>query len=475
MAYKKGDRYQRTMFPEAIEDYVGGDDPVRVYDVFVDQIDMEKMGITYNEVQEGPSAYDPRAMLKLLLYGYSYGWRSSRKLERAVHHNISFIWLMSGLKPDHKTIANFRKNNKDALTNLLKQTARMCVALNLIEGNTLFVDGTKIRANASREATHSREYWESRLEQMDQRITKILDECEITDHQETGSLVQIDKDLQDKEALKERIQNLLKVMDRESMSSGNLTDPDCIMSKSRQGSHASYNAQIVVDDKEGLIVSSSVHAKGNDTNLLSEAIDKANQTLENPCLTACADAGYSSIADTKKLVDQGTVVIVPNQQQALHVQKEDPFSKSHFLYDEANNVYICPEGNVLNYSYYSKSKKMHIYRIRRQNVCNQCKHYGECTRNKIGRSISRLQNEKTNEMLISLYNSSKGQAVYRRRKTKVELPFGHIKRNLKGGTFLLRGLRGANAEMSLNATCFNIVRMISLLGGVGPAMKAIAT
>ena len=447
---------------------------MRVYDVFVDQIDLEKMGVMYNETQEGPPAYDPRAMLKLLLYGYSYGWRSSRKLERAVHHNISFIWLMSGLKPDHKTIANFRKNNKAALTNLLKQTARMCVALNLIEGNTLFVDGTKIRANASREATHSKEYWKSRLEEMDQRITEILDECEKTDSQETGSLVQVDEDLQDKGVLKKRIQNLLQGMDRESMSSGNLTDPECIMSKSRQGSHASYNAQIVVDDKEGLIVSSTVHAKGNDANLLSGEIEKANQILENPCLTACADAGYSSIADTKKLVDQGPVVIVPNQQQALHIQKDDPFSKSHFHYDETNNVYLCPEGKILNYSYYSKSKNMHIYRIRRQNVCTQCKHYGKCTRNKIGRSISRLHDEKTQEMLVSVYTSSQGQSIYNRRKSKVELPFGHIKRNLKGGTFLLRGLEGVNAEMSLNATCFNIVRMISLLGGVGPTMKALS-
>ena len=148
MAYRTGEREQMTLFPKSIEEYVIQDDPVRAYDAFVEALNFTELGILLNDNKIGTSAYDPKAMVKLLVYGYAYGFRSSRKLERAVNHNVSFIWLMSGLKPDHKTIANFRKNNKSALKNILKQCARLCIKLGLIEGNTLFVDGTKIRANA---------------------------------------------------------------------------------------------------------------------------------------------------------------------------------------------------------------------------------------------------------------------------------------------------------------------------------------
>ena len=149
MAYRYGDRKQRTLFPQSIDEYIPQEAPVRAYDVFVDSLDFNELGIKLEPHKVGCPQYDPKIMLKLLLYGYSYGVRSSRKLEREGHYNLSFIWLTGGLKPDHKTIAEFRKNNKVSLRKVLKQCARICVKLDLIEGNTLFVDGTKIRANAS--------------------------------------------------------------------------------------------------------------------------------------------------------------------------------------------------------------------------------------------------------------------------------------------------------------------------------------
>jgi transposase len=149
MAYRSGERRQTVMFPASVEEYVAADDPVRAYDAFVGQLDFGDLGIEVDADQVGPPEYDPEAMLKLLVYGYSYGIRSSRKLERATHHNVSFIWLMGGLQPDHKTIARFRRDHRAALARVLKQCARLCIELNLIAGNTLFVDGTKIRANAS--------------------------------------------------------------------------------------------------------------------------------------------------------------------------------------------------------------------------------------------------------------------------------------------------------------------------------------
>ena len=177
MPYRKGERRQSILFPQSIDEYIKEDDPARVYDAFVEALNFNELGITLDENQVGNPSYYPKSMLKLLLYGPSYGERSSRKLERATHHNISFIWLMEGLTPDHKTIAKFRRDNKSALKNVMKQCAQLCLKLGLIEGNTLFMDGSKIRANASISNTWTEERCQKYLENIDQRIDEILKEC----------------------------------------------------------------------------------------------------------------------------------------------------------------------------------------------------------------------------------------------------------------------------------------------------------
>ena len=156
MAYRYANRNQLQLLPSSIEDYIPPDDPVRAYDAFVEALDLEKLGLNLDPHQVGNPQYHPKVMLKLVVYGYAYGIRSSRKLERAIHHNLSFIWLTSGLKPDHKTIAEFRRKNRSQLADVLKQCAQMCIQLNLIEGNTLFVDGSKFKANASIKKTSER-------------------------------------------------------------------------------------------------------------------------------------------------------------------------------------------------------------------------------------------------------------------------------------------------------------------------------
>jgi len=193
-------------------------------------------------------------MLKLLLYGYSYGIRSSRKLERETHYNLSFIWLTSGLKPDHKTIAEFRRNNRRALKTVLKQCARLCIELELIEGNTLFVDGSKVRGNASIKNSWTRQRCEKHLDQIDKRIKQILSECDAADEREKGqpSLVEMKQELKDAQTLKSKVQDILEKLKSEKVKSINTTDPECTKFRSNQGSHAGYNVQTVVDEKHGM-------------------------------------------------------------------------------------------------------------------------------------------------------------------------------------------------------------------------------
>lgn len=202
MACRYGDRKQIEMFPPRVEDYVPPDAPVRAYDALVEAMDLEALGIRYDPSQAGNSSYDPRAMLKLLVYGYSYGVGSSRQLERECHYNLSFLWLMGGLKPDHKTIAEFRRRNKSALQKVIQQCARSCVKLGLIAGNVLFGDGTKMRANASINHRWTTERAHKVLAQLDQRIQELLTECEAVDQQEQpdGSWVRLNEEWADSQA-----------------------------------------------------------------------------------------------------------------------------------------------------------------------------------------------------------------------------------------------------------------------------------
>jgi transposase len=465
MAYRFGDRQQTALFPQSLEEYVAVDDPVRAYDAFVEALDLVSLGIALDANKVGNPEYDPQAMIKLLVYGYSYGLRSSRKLERAAHHNVSFIWLLGGLKPDHKTIARFRREHKAALKNILKQCARLCIKLELIEGNTLFVDGSKMRGNASIGHTWTPKRSGQCLKKLDARIESILAECERIDDREEEmiSLVKLKEELKDRQTLKARVEAIQKALREQEASSLNTTDADCVKVKSRQGLHAGYNSQIVVDEKHGLIVHGDVVGASTDVNQFAGQIERAHETLGRKCQHACGDAGYADTEQLKKIDAQGVTVIVPSKQQA-HDRLLGPFDKSRFHYDAPNDRYLCPQGHALTYANFCKNKQHRVYQIEDQAACSSCAHYGECTRAKAGRRIRRLADEETKLKLERQYKEAGNQSIYKLRKQKVELPFGHIKRNLGAGYFLLRGLAGVRAEMSLLASCFNLARMIGILG-----------
>jgi len=465
MAYRCGNRQQMSLLPQSIEEYVAEDDPVRAYDAFVEAVDFHELGININSYKVGNAEYDPRSMLKLLVYGYSYGVKSSRKLERESYHNIAFIWLMGGLKPDHKTIAEFRRRNKKTLKKVLRHCAQVCIKLKLIAGNILFVDGTKIRANASRDRTHDRAYYEKLLVDIDCRIEKLLEDCESIDRQEegSGSYVVMDKELAKAQDLKGRIKEVLDTFQANDRKVVNQTDPDCAIMRSVHGSHASYNVQSVVDDEHGLIVQAEAVSENSDMNQFTRQIEQTNGLFENPCDAACADAGYANTDELEKIDGQGIKVIVPSQRQALH-EEEGSFSKSHFTYDKEQDCYFCPEGQRLRYQGTNKRKGKRNYLIADKQQCYNCKHYGRCTKSKRGRRIVRLCNEEVKQKLEVQYQEAVSQEIYARRKTRVEHPFGHIKRNLKTDAFLLRGRDGVQAETSLLATCFNVARMITIFG-----------
>lgn len=481
MAYKNGNRDQITLLPNSVDEYVLQDDPVRVYDAFVDCLDLNSLGISIDLNAIGNSSYHPKTMLKILVYAYSYGWRSSRKIERALHHNLSFIWLSGGLKPAFKTIANFRKNNKEALKQVLVQCARIAMKLDLIEGNTLFTDGTKIRANAGNSQSKTKENWLNYKKDVEENIDRLLEESNSIDEADTGSIISANKVLKNTKKLKLKINTILEEFDKQEdvkvrFSSGskkvNGTDPECKILKSRQGSHASYNVQATTDLENGLIVSLEGTSSRNDLNQLSDQVEIAERNLGKPCTTICADSGYSSIADLVKLDLKGKKVIVPTTKQVEKEKIDNPFDKRNFEYQSESDTYTCPEGKQLYKSSKTVNKTGRLdYRIQNKEDCLTCCHFGNCTKSKGGRRLNISIHQKTKEKLEKEYESDYGQEVYAQRKLRAELQFGHIKRNLGMTAFLMRGMNGINAELGIAGACFNISRMMTLLGGVRPLVK----
>lgn len=475
MAQRYGERHQHMLFPPTLEESVSQDDPVRVYDAFVDTLDWEALDIDSNPKKAGCPQYDPKAMLKILLYGYSYGIRSSRKLERALYHNISFIWLTGGLKPDHKTIARFRRKNKKALPKVFKQCARLCIKLNAIAGNTLFVDGTKIRANACLDSTRTPEGCKDTLNQIDERIDKLMSQCDQADQKENGqgSSVKLKEKLGHQQDLKAKVQSTLDTLISEDLKRINTTDPDCARMHGRQGSHAGYNAQIVVDEEHGLIVSNDVVNENNDLKQFTNQINQANEVLVKPCKNASADAGYSSGAHLAPIEEQGINVIVPTPQQTSE-REIGPFDRSKLVYNEKEDCYICPEGHKMVRRGLHRARNATVYSPGRD-VCMACSHFGICTKNKtIGRTIERYDNETIRQRIAARYEEATSQELFSRRKQTAELPFGHIKRNLGVDHFLLRGFEGVRAEMAILSNCFNLVRLIGLFG-VSGLLEKLAT
>lgn len=468
MAIRQGNRQQMEFLPASVEQYVPDDAPVRAYDAFVEALDFDALGISTDPSKEGNPSYDPKAMLKLLVYGYSYGVRSSRKLERETHYNLSFIWLMGGLKPDHKTIAEFRRKNKEALRKALVQCVRLCLKLDLIAGNILFVDGSKIRGNASIKNTWTTEKCQKVLEKVEKRIEEVLREAEAIDAEEQGlpSFVTVNKELVDDRTMQERVEAVMEELKESDKSTLNTVDKDCARINSVHGTHAGYNAQVVVDDKNGLIVSCDAVSANNDLGQFSRQVDQAKEALGKPCETAVADSGYAFTDDLQKIDKQGIKVIVPNQKLASG-RKIGKFDKQNFHYDAERDCYVCPHGEVLAYYCLTRKKNGKVYQIEKRETCLACAEFGECTTSQRGRKVMRLLAEALRERLEKEFALTQNQEIYRRRQEKAELIFGHIKRNLGVSSFLLRGLQGVKAEMSLLSICFNLRRMLSLLGQKG--------
>jgi transposase len=475
MAYKIGDRMQQTFLPNSIEQYVSEADPVRVYDAFVDALDFAQLGIPITPFKAGADTYYPKQMVKLIVYGYSYGLRSSRKLERACQHNLSFIWLMGGLTPAYRTIARFRDQHKAAIKQILKQAVKMCIKLDLIDGNTLFIDGSVFKANASLSHTWNHERCEKALTKINEHIDKLVDEIQRLDREEQdqGSLAEVKEQLRNQEQRKQQVEAIAAELNqrqskcsKEQTAAYNTTDPESIKMHKRGKTAQGYNVQLAVDKKHGLIVHCESTDAHTDNGQLNPQMEQAAQTLGHKPKTVCSDTGYYSLKELAE-VDPTVILVVPNQKQVVkerYGQESKPFDKENFQYDAKQDQYVCPAQRRLYPVGADQEKQFTTYRAHVAD-CLTCSNRQECCRSsRRGRTIKRSFHEPLKEKLQTIYDSPEGQEVYDLRKENAELPFGHFKRNLSAERFLLKGKDGTGVEASLLSIAFNITRMITLIG-----------
>ncbi len=470
MTYIRGvDRKQVILFPEVIDDYIEEDNPVRFIDAFVESLDLKKLEFTHSDLKPtGRPPYNPWDMLKLYIYGYLNQVRSSRRLEKEAYKNVEVIWLLKKLKPDFKTIADFRKDNKSAIKQVCKQFTLLCKKLELFGGELVSIDGSKFKACNSKKRNFNEVKLSKRIREIEARINEYLSELENNDKKEANVSKVSAEELNTKiDMLKDRkgeYKNLLKKLDASGESQISLTDPDSRAMVNNQRIEVCYNVQVTVDDKHKLILDHEVTNEVKDNKQLGKMAKRAKEILDVDELKALADKGYYDSQEIKECVDNNIIPYIPKPNSTVSKKIDVPkpeFYKDKFTYDAKREVYLCPGGSELNYRNTAKhhGKMMRIYKNK---DCVGCEFMHKCTRNKRGRIIYRWEHEEILEDMHKRVQDNK--EMVRKRQWLSEHPFGTMKRAFNQGYTLMKGMDKVGAELSLTVLTYNIKRVINIIG-----------
>jgi transposase len=459
------ERDQLLLLPEAVDDYVGSDNPVRFIDAFVDGLDLTAAGFLRVEAKAmGRPGYAPGDLLKLYIYGYLNRVRSSRRLETECHRNIEVLWLLRTLKPDFKTIADFRRDNRAAFRAVFRQFVLLCRRLDLYGRELLAVDGTRIKAVNNKDRNFTRSSLREFIRRADEWLEdylKRLDEGDVEDGATGGGART--KNLAEKiAALNEkrgRYQAMLAQLERTGEDQISLTDPDSRAMAAHTKVGVGYNVQVAVDAKNKLIVEQAVTNQVVDMGLLTETSEPAREILGVETIDVVADRGYFKIEDIEACEQAGCVPHVAKPQRGSSV-REGLFRKDEFRYDAGLDAYVCPAGKLLTPIRRGRMRDLERTDYGNPKACRACQLRPRCTND--ARSVFRLENE---DVLDRMAERLKARpAILDRRREVVEHPFGSIKQWMYQGAFLMRGLANVRAEFSLTALAYNLRRALNILG-----------
>ena len=461
------DRSQSTLFPERLDDYVGEDNPVRVVDVFVDELDLGGLGFSRVEpLATGRPSYHPSALLKLYIYGYLNRVQSSRRLEREAGRNVEVMWLTGRLVPDHKTIANFRKDNGPAIRKVCAQFVGLCRQLNLFADASVAIDGSKFKAVNTRDKNFTRGKVKRRMDQIDESVARYLHQLDSADRQEPSrARTMTTERLNSKiETLKDEMQRLQKLEAQMLATPGqqiSLTDPDArSMATSGRGSGmVAYNVQSAVDTTHHLIVSHEVTNSGSDRSQLSTMAKQAKTALKTDKLDVVADRGYFKSEEIMACYEAGITVTLPKPQTSNNKAK-GLFVKPDFVYLADEDVYRCPAGQYLKYRFTREERGLMLRRYW-SSVCQDCAIKDQCTPSK-QRKVTRWEHEHVLEAVQQRLDEHPERM--RQRRETVEHPFGTIKCWMGYTHFQMKTLKRVGTEMALHVLAYNLKRVINIIG-----------
>src|ERR1044072_2748150 len=460
-------RGQSTLFPECLEDWIVEDNPVRVIDVFVDELDLGDLGFSGVDPEAtGRPSYHPSVLLKLYIYGYLNRVQSSRRLEREAGGNVEVMWLLGRLTPDHKTIADFRKDNGPALRKVCARFVELCREMGLLATASVAIDGSKFKAVNNRDRNFTRAKVERRRAQLEESVARYLSQLDTADRQEPteGLAAKVTRLTEKLTKLKEEM-GKLAVYEKQMLASPDqqisLTDPDSrSMATSGRGSGVvGYNVQVAVDTEHHLIVTHEVTNSGSERAQLANMAKQAKAVLKTETLEAVADRGYFNSPEILACYEAG-ITVTPPKPQTSGAMSDGRFGKQDFVYLPEEDAYRCPAGEKLPYRFTSEEggKRMRRYWT---TACRNCPLKSRCTTGP-ERRIPRWEHEHLLDAVQQRLDANP-EAMRQRRET-VEHPFGTMKARMGATHFLTKTLPKVAAEMALSVLAYNLTRVMNIIG-----------
>jgi transposase len=458
MGYVTGDdRRQPSLLPPVIDDYIDAGASVRVIDAFVDGLDFHALDFDRaSPASTGRPGYDPRDLLKVYVYGYLNEVRSSRRLERECKRNLELMWLVGRLAPDHKTIADFRRDNGPAIVGACRAFVLFCRDQGLFAARLVSIDGAKFRAAASTKRVLDQRRIAEEVGKIDSRIAHYLtelDEADATelDDGDVGTAAALEA-LRKRRAELNRLSAYLEQDDRSLVVDGELDARP--MGFGRGGKPPSYNVQIAVDADTGIVIHHAVTDEVNDTRMLHPMAKAVKELLDRGALIVVADTGYSNGNAAAACEADDITACVPANRSVNNRGTGDQLDRSHFVYDAEQDRYTCPAGRILHRR--GPVNRNSLYYVSRDGT--GCDLKPRCTQAQY-RWVSRHQHEDALERMTARVTAA--PEMMRWRRCSAEHPFGTMKRMMTG-RFLTRGTAGTSTEMALSVLAFNMTRSINL-------------
>ena len=471
------DRSQTTLFPPCVDDWIGEDNPVRVVDAIVDALDLGELGFDGVEpAATGRPSYHPSVLLKLYIYGYLNRVQSSRRLEREADRNVELMWLVGRLVPDHKTIADFRRDNGAAIQGVCSRFVLLCRQMGLLAGGSVAIDGSKFKAVNNRDRNFTKAKLERRRQQIEESVARYLSQLDTADRQEpTEILAAKTERLKEKVARLEQEMRRLDGLEAQMLAQPDqqisLTDPDArSMATSGRGTGmVGYNVQIAVDTEHHLIVTHEVTNIGSDRAQISGMAMKAKAVLETDRLDVVADRGYFSGEEILASEQVGVTVTMPKPMTS-RAKTAGRFGKEDFVYMPEQDAYRCPAGEQLKNRFQTVGRGMTLNRYWTSS-CPSCPIKAQCTTSK-ERRVTRWEHEDVIEAMQKRLDANP-DAMRIRRQT-VEHPFATLKARMGYTHFLMKTKPRVSTEMALHVLAYNLTRVLNI-GGSKAILKAIAT